>query len=202
MPDTGTRTDRRLSNPISFNQIRPQQRQLSRGNLVWIERKSAGSCNAHRAGQVRTRMTPYRKPCFDCPNNFSPITDGTNAPPNVSVPYLCRASGPFPSITGRLKQVASCPTNSQPCHPLQPMKSAPEIDFEFAGKAICPLLPFLKASRRQNRFPCWLDAAYSERRIDSSWINIFRRLLRIFDILGNDRYQSRQLQRSVSLESH
>ncbi len=126
---------------------------------------------------------------FRCASNFSPITDGTNAPPNVSVPYLCRASGPFPSITGRLKQVASCPANSQPCHPSTTDKSRTEIDFEFAGRPFARYYHSLKQVVDKTGFPAGWTHTYSERRIDSSWINTSDGYYESLTSLGNDRYR-------------
>lgn len=72
---------------------------------------------------------------FDCDANFAPIAlpYGTYPAGSIVNAKWCRANKPMPQIVETITQVASCPVNSNPCHPSSGDKSRREIDFEFAG---------------------------------------------------------------------
>ncbi len=146
-------------------------------------------------GQTKFYIASFEKlTSFDCPPNFIPITDGSKAPPNVDLAHLCRATGPFPTITGRVKQTKTCPAgpNPQPCHPATGDKSRSETDFEFSGRPFTRYYHSLGQFVDKAGFPVGWTHTYSERYASNgslSWIVTSDGYYETFTSIGGSRYR-------------
>lgn len=82
------------------------------------------------------RFRIRREATFDCPAAYTRLTDFTPNDGNddLTLPVLCRYDGGTRTITGPVKQVASCPVGPYPCYPATGDKARREPDFTFAGR--------------------------------------------------------------------
>ena len=82
------------------------------------------------------RFRIRREATFDCPAAYTRLTDFTPNDGNddLTLPVLCRYDGGTRTITGPVKQVASCPVSPYPCYPATGDKARREPDFTFAGR--------------------------------------------------------------------
>lgn len=89
----------------------------------------------------------------------------------IDWPNLCESDDPIhPAIISKVRQVNSCPANSNPCHPATGDKSRAEADFEFAGRKFVRHYHSLKQFHT-NWFAAGWSHSYSDRVfIDSNYL--------------------------------
>jgi RHS repeat-associated protein len=121
-------------------------------------------------GAKNTVVASFEKDTtYVCPAGFYPYSVNYNDPNKSSYLLgLCRPSGPLPYITGKIRQVSSCPANPNPCHPATGDKSRAEADFYFAGRPFTRYYHSLKEFHVNGMAPGWTHT-YTEQVGVGAW---------------------------------
>ncbi len=92
------------------------------------------TCQSGSSGIRKFRI--YKQAPFSCPYRYTGLSNTTPNDGNgdLTLPVLCKYDILSYTISGPVKQVASCPASKFPCYPATGDKARQEPDFGFAGR--------------------------------------------------------------------